>query len=103
MVIDQDKKYILTNYQNVKRGGEAIDSDHFTQYMDLNLMIESEKPQRIEIYDFKEKEAQLRFQKITSETSELSNCFKNNMPLLQQVRTWIRKLEKFCFQSFKKN
>ena len=102
MVIDQDKKYILTNYQNVKRGGEAIDSDHFTQYMDLNLMIESEKPQRIEIYDFKEKEAQLRFQKITSETSELSNCLKNNMPLFQQVRTWRRKLEKFCFQSFKK-
>ena len=46
MVIDEDKEYVLTNYQNVNRGGVAVDSDHFTQYMDLDLKFESEKPQR---------------------------------------------------------
>ena len=44
MVIDEDKSYVLTNYKNVKKGGEAIDSDHLTQYMDLDLKFESEKP-----------------------------------------------------------
>ena len=37
MVIDESKCHILTNYQQVRKGGKAIDSDHYTQYMDLDL------------------------------------------------------------------
>ena len=89
MVIDEAKRYILTNYQNVKKGGEAVDSDHFTQYMDIDLQFESEKPRRIEIYNFKEREAQLK-------------CFTDENPLLQQVENWRVVLEKFCKKSFRK-
>ena len=102
MVIDEEKRYILTNYQNVKRGGEAVDSDHFTQYMDLDLQFESEKPQREEIYNFKEREAQLKFMKLTSETKEFSKCFADETPLLQQVEKWREKLENVCKKSFSK-
>ena len=56
MIIDEEKQYILTNYQNVNKGGKAVDSDHFTQFMDLDLQFESEKPHRVEIYSFKERE-----------------------------------------------
>ena len=35
MVIDESKEHILTNYQAVRYGGHAVDSDHFTEYMDL--------------------------------------------------------------------
>ena len=31
MVIDEDKKHILTNYENVKKGGKANDTDHATE------------------------------------------------------------------------
>ena len=34
MVIDEQKEYILTNYQNVRNTGVAVDPDHFTQFMD---------------------------------------------------------------------
>ena len=102
MVIDEEKKYILTNYKNMKKGGEAVDSDHFTQYMDIDLQFENEKPQRIEIYNFKEREAQLKFKKLTSETDEFSECFTDDTSLLQQVENWRAKLEKFCKKSFKK-
>ena len=76
MVIDESRKYILTNYKNVKRGGEAVDSDHFTQYMDLDLKFVAEKPKREEIYNFKNKDAQEKFQKLSSETKHFSNIFQ---------------------------
>ena len=42
MKIDEDKNHILTNYRQVKSGGKAVDSDHLTQYMDINLQFISE-------------------------------------------------------------
>ena len=30
MVIDESRKYILTNYEQVRKGGKACDSDHST-------------------------------------------------------------------------
>ena len=46
MKVDEDKIYVLTNYTRFKTVGKAIDSDHNTQYMDLNLDIEDLKPTR---------------------------------------------------------
>ena len=61
MVIDEDRKHILTNYQNVKRGGKANDTDHATQYIDLNLDIITQKPKRHEDRNFKNKELNENF------------------------------------------
>ena len=61
MVIDEDSKHILTNYKQVRWGGKATDSDHFTEYMDLKLQLVSEKPERKEIFDFKDKKSQAIF------------------------------------------
>ena len=55
MVIDESKKYILTNYEQVRKGGKACDSDHATEIMDINLEVLSEKPVRRELYNFKDK------------------------------------------------
>ena len=71
MVIDEERKYVLTNYQAVRSNGKAIDSDHNTQYVDIDLRIESIKPERKEIYDLKNDEGQFRFKKVTFETDEL--------------------------------
>ena len=102
MVIDERKDYILTNYQNVRKTGKAVDSDHFTQFMNLDLKFENEKPQRIEIYNFKEKDSQNKFRKLTSETEAFSKCFMNDEPVLLQVRKWRNTLETFCKKSFRK-
>ena len=84
MVIDEDRKYVLTNYQAVRKNGKASDSDHNTQYLDIDLRIESLKPERREIYDFKNEDGQLRFKKVTSETDEFSKCFENDSPLIEK-------------------
>ena len=49
MVIDERKQHILTNYKQIRMGGKATDSDHNTQYMDVDLNIDSIKPEQIEI------------------------------------------------------
>ena len=52
MVIDVDKRYILTNYKAIKMGGKARDSDHATEYLDLDLRFGKERPQRRELWNF---------------------------------------------------
>ena len=102
MVIDEDRKHILTNYKQVRRGGKATDSDHFTQYMDLNLHFVSEKPERKEIFNFKDKKSQVIFKNITSNTNLFSKCFENNLPLEKQVENWRQVLQSHCQMAFKK-
>ena len=102
MVIDKNKKHILTNYQSIRKGWKANDSDHNTEYMDLDLKIESRKPERIEIFNFKDKEGQVKFKEITSLTSEFSSCLKTDASLVEQIEKWQELLKSFCNQAFKK-
>ena len=102
MVIDEQKKFVLTNYKQVSKTGKAVDSDHFTEYLDLDIQIEPEKPERVEIFNFKEEESQAKFKRLTSVTEEFTHCFENKIPLLHQIQNWQQVLNKYCAQSFKK-
>ena len=82
MVIDEEKKHILTNYKPARAATKANDSDHFTEVMDVKLELIADKPQRKEIFNFKDKDSQAYFKEITSKTSEFSNCFDNNKPVV---------------------
>ena len=102
MVIDNDKKFVLSNYGKVKKGGKATDSDHYTQFMDVELEIQNVKPERIEIYDFKKRENQEKFQKLTSGTTEFTECFNSNAPLNVQIENWRKVLKSYCKKAFTK-
>ena len=102
MVIDENKKHVLTNYRGVKKGIKATDTDHFTEYLDIDLQLITKKPVRREIYNFKDKESQCVFENITSNTQEFSNCFKNNLPLTVQIENWRKTLDSHCQLAFKK-
>ena len=102
MVIDEEKQFILTNYKPARKGSKAKDSDHFTEYLDIDLKVNPAKPVRKEIYNFKCKESQDTFKDITSNTEEFSKCFENNLSLLDQINN-LRKVLKFkCQKVFKK-
>ena len=102
MVIDEDKKYILTNYEHVRKGGKATDSDHFTQFMDVKIEVETEKPERTEVFNFKDKDAQQTFKEVTTETQEFTDCFNTNLTLMKQIENWRNVLKACCSRSFKK-
>ena len=47
MVIDENKKHVLTNYRGVKKGIKATDTDHFTEYLDIDLQLITKKKSTI--------------------------------------------------------
>ena len=102
MVIDDKKQHILTNYHQVKKNGKATDSDHFTQYMDLDLEFLNEKPIRQEIFNFKNEKSQKQFKTLTSETTQFTDCFLGDAPLLEKIDKWRSVLKLSCEKSFKK-
>ena len=103
MVIDDSKKHILTNYKPARKGGKAVDSDHFTEFMDLNLKIINEKPTRQEVYDFKNRKSQLKFKTLTTDTQDFTNCFENDeTSVLIQIEKWRRILKSYCRKAFRK-
>ena len=105
MVIDENKEYILTNFLPAKQNRRAVDSDHMTIYLDLNIEFENMKPERQEIYNFKESEGQRKFKIATTETNDFSNCFNpisNGAPLTDQVEKWRSLLSLYIKKSFKK-
>ena len=54
MLVDEKKKYVLTNYAEARKGGKATDTDHATEIMEMNLKVEHQKPQREQIFLFKD-------------------------------------------------
>ena len=102
MYIDEENKYVLTNYKTAQLKGNAIDSDHKTEYMDLNIKIIHEKPIRREFFNFRDLKGQEVFKTQTSETQEFTRCFENELPVLEQIELWRKVLKKYCSKSFKK-
>ena len=102
MVIDEEKEFILTNYKPARKGAKAKDSDHFTEYLDIDLKVNPAKPVRKEICNFKCKESQDTFKGLTSNTEEFPKCFENSLSLLDQINN-LRKVLKFkCQKIFNK-
>ena len=66
MVIDVDRKHILTNNRQIRLGWKAEDTDQATEYIDMDLKLKTERPQRCEISNFRNKEAQQKFKLVTS-------------------------------------
>ena len=102
MVIDEKREHILTNYKPAKKGEKAKDSDHFTEYLDINLKINPTKPVRKEVFNFQCKESQETFKNITSQTTDLSKCFEDNKSLVKQIENWRNMLKLKCQSAFKK-
>ena len=64
------KQFSITNYKGAKYGKKAVDSDHVTWLLKINLNILPQKPQRVQMFDFKNENGQLIFNKTTSETMQ---------------------------------
>ena len=89
-------------FSSVKKAGRVIESDHCPISIDVNLKFSDRKPERVEIFDFKNNESQLEFKKLTTNTTVFSDCFKNELPFEAQAFKWRRVLTEFFHKSFKK-
>ena len=102
MTVDEKRETVLTNYSLVKKVGRVIESDHNPVKIEVNLSFTKAKPERIEIFQFKNRVSQQEFKRLTTDTTEFSDCFKNNISFENQAMNWRKVLTKFFQQSFKK-
>ena len=102
MVIDESREYVLTNFNPIRIGGKAIESDHNTEFLKLGLQYDQKKTERIEVFNLKNVECQEVFLSKTSQTERFTECFNSNQPLEDQAVKWKKTLDSFCHQSFKK-
>ena len=102
MTVDEKRETVLTNYSLVKKVGRVIESDHNPVKIEVNLSFTKAKPERIDIFQFKNRFSQQEFKRLTTDTTEFSDCFKNNISFENQAMNWRKVLTKFFQQSFKK-
>ena len=79
-----------------------IETDHNPVILEMNLEFSGNKIERIELFDFKNTEAQQVFKDLTTNTKELSNYFENNLPFETQALKFRKVLDTFFHRSFKK-
>ena len=103
MIIDEDRKLVLSNFNNVKSGGVVTESDHNVEILELNLVLQKNKPERLEIFKFSDESSQANFKFLTSNTEDFTNCFENDLDFESQIRLWRKTFKDYLHKSFKKS
>ena len=103
MIIDEANQFITTNYTQAKTTKvKAINSDHNTQFVKVNLKVVPCKEVNREIFNLKNLECQMSFKRSTDKTYDFSSCFKGNETLLVKCEKWKKSLDFHIKKSFRK-
>ena len=77
MIVDENREFSLGNFSQHKQNKRVIETDHNGLILELALEYCSQKPERQEFFNFRNKECQEAFHKETDDNIELINCFEN--------------------------
>ena len=103
MIIDEDKKYVLTKIKKTKKGPKNKDSDHNVIMAEFNCeFTKDDQNTKEEIYNLKNIECQKKFRQYTSNTKMLSTVFDADEELDTLVIRFLKKLKGCITKSFKK-
>ena len=103
LLIDEDRKYVLTRITNTKRGVVKKESDHNALIAEFDLKIDIlERKKKPEVYNLKNSECQKKFFKYTSNTKMLSSVFDSKDDLNILAKRFIKKLDGCIKVTFKK-
>ena len=97
MTIDNEGNHKITNY---KDGQNTTESDHTPMWIKVNMKVAPERPEEVEVLNFKDVIAQQRFKVNTSKTKEFSDCLKSKEEFNVKIENWKHILEKHCKQAF---
>ena len=102
MTIDENRELALTNFNGLKNVGRVIESDHNVEILELNLQFSNMKPSREEFFDFKNRNSQVLFKDLTTNTTVFSECFKNDLKFEEQASKWKKLLDEYFHKAFRK-
>ena len=71
VTIDEDRKFCLGNFAQVKKNGRVIETDHNTLIADFSISISKCKQERVEMFNLRNKTCQQLFKKETDENLSL--------------------------------
>ena len=102
MVIDEDREFCLRNYAQVYKNNRVIETDHNSIIADFNIKIPKTKPERIEVFNLRNKKCQELFTKETQDNTQLVKCFENELPFDIQCKNWLKTFNSILYKCFKK-
>ena len=80
MMIDEDRNFCLSNFSQFQKNKRVIETDHNTTIAELNISVPKRKPERIEMFNLRNKRCQDLFTLETENNTDLIECFQNEMP-----------------------
>ena len=102
MIVDERKEFCLNNFSQAKKNKRVIESDHNALILELSLQFSQKKPERQELFNFKNQECQQHFKYETQINEDLLSCFENDLPLEVQSKKWLKTFNTILHKCFKK-
>ena len=103
IIIDEERRRVLTKYMKTKNGTKRMESDQNPIITKLNLKwIKSFKKERNEIFNLKNKECQNTFREITSGNNFLSSVFDDCGDINAATNKFLKRLDGCLHKSFNK-
>ena len=81
MVIDENREICLSNFGQIKKNRRVIETDHNTIFADFDITLPKRKPERVELFNLRNKTCQEKYTEETRVNTELIKCFENELPL----------------------
>ena len=102
MVIDEQRKYVLTKFLKCKGKISVIESDHNLLFLHLNLKFKSKFPtKRLEAYALKDPDSLEQFRMNTSENAKFAKVLQTEN-IARGGYLWLKELKHVISKSFKK-
>ena len=102
VIIDENREYCLSNFSQVKKNRRVIETDHNLMFADLDISVPKRKPERVELFNFRNEECQKIFTKETNSNTSLVECFQNNLPFQTQSTNWLKTFNTILHKCFRK-
>ena len=100
MVIDEEKKYVLSNLAQINKNERIIETDHNSEILELEFR--NRKPEREEILNLRNKAFQEVFKDETEHNLELLEVFEKDVSLEIQSRNDFKVVNNILHKSFRK-
>ena len=102
MVVDEERKFCLSNFSQFKQNKRVIESDHNAILAEFSILVPKNKPERIELFNLRNKNCQKLFTQETHVNTQLVSCLENNIPFEVQCRNWLKTFNSVLYKCFKK-
>ena len=102
MTVDEEQIYVLSSFSKVKGEQVIKKSDHNPVILELFLSYTVKKPDRIETFNFRNKECLQNFFEITDKSTALTECFLKDGNIKEKAAKWYKKLRGEFHKAFRK-